>query len=246
MQVSDSRLAVCRRDVGDDRGRAPHKRHHQRAHRACALDPPRGPQLGAADAPDHGVARHMQHELLERGVEVQRVGARAVVAGEIARLEPCFAAVLRDDANAAHLQADQHHLFARVADAAAGAPDGLALGNDGRKMQAVAGGRRDLAEEPFVSAGLAVEFNKRVADRVLPELKTLALGNIGRRQYGFHGTAPGLSMIRYGSRSALYLGEETGNVRVALATLLAKSDQSPCAGRQYLLRAQPSVGDGPP
>jgi len=40
-----------------------------------------------------------------------------------------------------------------------------------------------------------VQLDERVADRVLPELKALALGNIGRRQYGFHFTAPAWSMI---------------------------------------------------
>ena len=57
-------------------------------------------------------------------------------------------------------------------------------------MQAVAVGGGDLAEKPLLAAGLAIEFDERVADRILPELKTLALGNIGRRQYGLHFTAP--------------------------------------------------------
>ena len=31
----------------------------------------------------------------------------------------------------------------------------------------------------------AIQFDERVADRVLPELEAFARGNIGRRQYGF-------------------------------------------------------------
>jgi hypothetical protein len=137
----------------------------------------------------------VQHKLLERGVEVQRVRPRAVVAGEVAGLETCFAAVLYHDADAAHLQADQHHLFARAADPGARALDDLALGTDGREIQAFAVGGGDFAEKRVFHAGLAVQFDERVADRVLPELKAFALGNIGRRQYGFHCTAPAPSII---------------------------------------------------
>src|SRR5580693_6952788 len=48
---------------------------------------------------------------------------------------------------AAHLQADQHHLFARAADPGARALDDLAVGTDGREMQAFAVGGGDFAEK---------------------------------------------------------------------------------------------------
>ena len=57
-------------------------------------------------------------------------------------------------------------------------------------MQAVAMGGRELAEERLVRASLAIEFDKGVADRILPKLKAFALGDIGRCQHGFHDTAP--------------------------------------------------------
>ena len=47
-----------------------HEWQHERADRAGALDPARGPQLGAADPPHYRRARHVQYELLEAGVEV--------------------------------------------------------------------------------------------------------------------------------------------------------------------------------
>jgi hypothetical protein len=53
----------------------------------------------------------------------------------------------------------------------------------------------DLAEERLFQTSFAVEFNKCVANRVLPELKALAFGNIGRRQYGFQSTAPALTAL---------------------------------------------------
>jgi hypothetical protein len=62
-------------------------------------------------------------------------------------------------------------------------------------MQAFAVGSGDFAEKRVFHAGLAIQFDERVADRVLPELKAFALGNIGRRQHGFHFTAPASSMI---------------------------------------------------
>jgi hypothetical protein len=82
----------------------------------------------------------------------------------------------------------------RAADPGARALDDLAVGTDGREMQAFAVGGGDFAEKRVFHAGLAIQFDERVADRVLPELEAFARGNIGGRQYGFHVTAPASSM----------------------------------------------------
>ena len=146
--------------------------------------------IGSANAPHHGFARHMQHELLELGIELQLVWPRAVVAGEVSRLEPRLAAVLANDADSAYLQTYKHHFFACAADTCPRPRHGLAVGPHAGKMQTIALGGRDLTEERPIRINPAIEFNKRIADRILPKLEAPALGDSARCQHGFHYTAP--------------------------------------------------------
>jgi hypothetical protein len=131
----------------------------------------------------------VQHELFKSRVEVQDVRPRAVVAREVARLEPRLAAVLGDETDAAHLQADEHDLFASPADAHRRTPDDLTFGVHGGKMQTIAFGSRNLAEKRRGAASLAVKLDERIADGVPPKLKALAFRDVGRCQHGFHYTA---------------------------------------------------------
>ena len=191
-QVSESRIRGSRGDVGHHGSGLAHEWQHQRPNGASSLDTPRRPRFGPADPPHHGVSRHVQHELLELGIEFERIWPSAVVAGEVPGLQARLTPVLRNQARAAHLYADEHDLFARATDARPCPLHDLTVGPHVGKVQVAAMCGRELAEKRIVGVGLAIEFDKGVADRILPKLKAFALGDFRRRQHGFHYTAPAM------------------------------------------------------
>ena len=161
-------------------------------------------RLRPRHAPRHDLARHMQNELLELRAEVQHIGPRAVVTGEITGLEPRLPAVLHDAANALELDAHQHQLVASDVKAALRSRDRLAVGPDAREIELVATRRRDLPEERSIRRDRAIELDEGVAHHVAPELRPFAFCDRRRRHDNIHGTtrAPTPRLVRAGGSIA--------------------------------------------